>query len=246
VEKATPWLHPFIQLMSTLIKLENISKTYKNVIAADNISLEIKKGQVFGIIGPNGAGKTTTLSIILGLVKHSSGSINILGYSDPEQARKFIGATLETIGFYSEFSAYKNLKLSALARNSDFSRINKILELVGLSERKFDTPDKYSFGMKQRLAIAQALIGNREIIILDEPTNGLDPRGIIEIRELILNLKQEGRTVIIASHLLNEMEKICTDVAIFNKGKVVWNGKLSDVLSQYQTLENAFMQITNK
>jgi ABC-type multidrug transport system ATPase subunit len=233
-------------LADSVIELKEVTKIYKKTAAADKVSFEVRAGQVFGIIGPNGAGKTTTLSMILGLVKPTSGSISILGHTDPEQARKFIGATLETSGFYPEFSAFKNLKITALARGEDLNSIDEVLDIAGLTDRKKDSSKTYSFGMKQRLAIAQALIGNRQIIILDEPTNGLDPRGIIEVREIIHKLKHQGKTVIVASHMLGEMEKVCTDVAIFNKGKVVWTGELKNILSQYDSLEDAFMQLTHK
>lgn len=223
--------------MENILAINKINKRYGRIQAVDNLDLEINKGNVFGILGPNGSGKTTTLSIILDIVKPNSGSFTWFGEHPTHNSRKKIGATLENPVFYPYLTAVKNLKIVADIREKPPADTDRVLNIVDLYERKDDKFKTYSFGMKQRLAIAAALLGNPDVLILDEPTNGLDPQGIADIRNLVVRIAAEGVTIILASHLLDEVQKMCTHVAVLKKGKKLFSGSVDDVLIISDTIE---------
>ncbi len=191
--------------------------------------MEVKRGQVFGLLGPNGSGKTTTLGMLMGVVNPSSGSFSWFGETPTHLTRKKIGAVLEHPIFYPYLSGQKNLELNAMIKGADPNNIPKVLELVELSTRKEDKYKTYSLGMKQRLAIASALVSNPIILILDEPTNGLDPMGIAEIREIIKKIAADGKTIILASHLLDEVQKVCSHFAVLKRGSLMHCGPVDEV-----------------
>jgi ABC-2 type transport system ATP-binding protein len=197
----------------------------------------VPKGSVFGILGPNGSGKTTLLGIVLNVLEASSGSFELLGKEADADSRKHIGTLLETPNFYHYLSAEKNLQIVAEIKGKGFDDIDNVLQKVNLLERKSSKFSTYSLGMKQRLAIASALLGNPDVLILDEPTNGLDPVGIAEIRQLIQTLSAEGKTIIMASHLLDEVEKVCNYVAILKRGVLLTAGKVDEVLVNEDIVE---------
>lgn len=224
--------------METVLQLDNVSKAYGAVKALKQVSLAIPKGSVFGILGPNGSGKTTMMSIVLDVLGADTGTYSWFNQPPTAADRKRIGSLLETPNFYHYLSAVDNLKItSAISGRGDNQAIDEVLEIVKLTERKKSKFSTYSLGMKQRLAIAAALLGNPEVLLLDEPTNGLDPVGILEIRELIKHLASKGITIIIASHLLDEVEKICTHVAILKRGNLLTSGPVDEVLSNEDIVE---------
>lgn len=231
-------------MSNTVISIQGLTKRFGHTLAVDNLTFEVKAGQIFGLVGPNGSGKTTAISMILSLQEPTQGTISLFGTTDLDAGRKRLGASLESAGFYPEFSGEKNLQIVSLIKNAPASQIDEVLTAVGLADRRKDKFSSYSMGMKQRLAIASAMLGNPELIILDEPTNGLDPRGIIEVRDLIKRLAAEGRTIVVASHLLDEMEKVCTHIAILQKGRLVKFSSLEEIHHTYESLEKAFMQLT--
>ena len=223
--------------MQTVVSVKNISKKYGSIQALNNVSFDVPKGSVFGILGPNGSGKTTLLGIVLNVLEASSGSFELLGKEADEDSRKHIGTLLETPNFYHYLSAEKNLQIVAEIKGKGSNDIDNVLQKVNLLERKTSKFSTYSLGMKQRLAIASALLGNPDVLILDEPTNGLDPVGIAEIRQLIQTLSAEGKTIIMASHLLDEVEKVCNYVAILKKGVLLTAGKVDEVLVNEDIVE---------
>jgi ABC-2 type transport system ATP-binding protein len=216
--------------MDHILEIKGLTKTFGKIRAVDNLHLVVKKGSVFGLLGPNGSGKSTSLGMILGVVNTTSGTYNWFGKRSDHQVRKRIGAILEGPGFYPNLTAEQNLRIVATIKDVENSRIDLVLERVGLLSRKADPFQTFSLGMKQRLAIASALLCDPEVMILDEPTNGLDPQGIAEIRTLIIGLAAEGRTIILASHLLDEVQKICTEFAVLSLGKMVYQGSVSELL----------------
>lgn len=220
-----------------VLEIRNLSKSYGAIRALDGFSLKIEKGQVYGILGPNGSGKTTTLGIILDILKQDSGDFLWFGQQPDEKSRKRIGALLESPVFYSYLSGVKNLEIVADIKGLSYEVIPAALDKVGLLERRSSKFSTYSLGMKQRLAIAAALLGNPEVLILDEPTNGLDPKGIAEIRDLIVEVGKGGTTIILASHLLGEVQKVCSHVVILDKGKMLSEGSVSQALSEAAALE---------
>lgn len=215
--------------METVLSITNLTKNFGKLRAVNNLNLEIKRGQVFGMLGPNGSGKTTTLGMLMGVVNPTSGSFSWFNEEPTHTIRKKIGAVLEHPIFYPYLSGLKNLELNAMIKQCDPSNIANVLELVELSARKDDKYRTYSLGMKQRLAIASALLNNPTVLILDEPTNGLDPMGIAEIRELIKKIAANGKTIILASHLLDEVQKVCTHFAILKKGSLIHAGSVDEV-----------------
>ena len=223
--------------MSNILSIQNLSKQYGQRVVLNNFTLTVEKGSVYGLLGPNGSGKTTTLSILLDVIPQNAGSYEWFGQSNNHQARKKIGSLLESPNFYSYLSAERNLMIAADIKEVPYADIERVLQFVGLYDRRKDRFKTFSLGMKQRLAIASALLGNPEVLVLDEPTNGLDPKGIYEIRELIFNISNQGITIIIASHILDEIEKVCTDVAIIKEGKLIAKGKVSDILSAERILD---------
>jgi len=215
--------------LETVLSIQGLSKNFGTLRAVNQINLEVKHGQVFGMLGPNGSGKTTTLGMLMGVVNPTSGSFSWFGQPPSNQIRKKIGAVLEHPIFYPYLSGQKNLELMALIKEAPVSNIQKVLEIVELSDRKNDKYKTYSLGMKQRLAIACALLNNPIVLILDEPTNGLDPMGIAEIREIIKRIANDGKTIILASHLLDEVQKVCSHFAVLRKGTLVHSGPVDDV-----------------
>ena len=220
-----------------VVSVRALAKRFGNFKAVDNLNFTVQRGDVYGFLGPNGAGKSTTMRMLVSLISSTAGEINVFGLSLHQNRRaimKRVGALIERPDFYKHLSAYRNLEL--LARVSelkiDKQRIYELLELVGLKGRERDPVRAYSQGMKQRLGLAQALLNSPELLILDEPTNGLDPQGIKEIRELILHLnKDKNITFIISSHLLYEVEQIATRMVILNKGSAVVEGSVTDLLN---------------
>lgn len=223
--------------MSTILEVNALRKTYGKITAVDQISFRVGKGEVFGILGPNGSGKTTTLGCIMGLLHADEGSFSWMEGKEPTEARKRIGCLIETPNFYPYLSAWKNLEIVAQIKGCSTSRIPIVLKETELLERKDSAFKTFSLGMKQRLAIASALLADPEVLVLDEPTNGLDPQGITEIRELILRQQQAGKTIILASHLLNEVQKVCSDVIIMKRGKVLKAGPVATILTESDTVE---------
>ncbi len=215
--------------MDIVLETKQLSKNYGRLKAVDNLDLKIPKGAVFGILGPNGSGKTTTLGMLLDVIQPNSGSYSWFGKPGSKEQRKKIGAILETPIFYPYLSAYKNLEIVALIKEVPNDRIGPVLEQVGLANRQHDNFKTYSLGMKQRLSIASALLCDPEVMILDEPTNGLDPQGISEIRTLIIDIARQGKTIVLASHLLDEVQKVCSDFAVLKNGKLIYTGKVDDV-----------------
>ncbi len=223
--------------METVLSIKNLSKHYGRIKALDNVSLEIKKGNVFGILGPNGSGKTTTLGMILDVINPTSGEYHWFGNKANKDTRKKIGAILEHPIFYPYLTAVQNLKIVCDIKEVSYDRIDEVINQVGLTERKETRYKTYSLGMKQRLAIASALLCDPLVMILDEPTNGLDPQGIAEIRELIIEIANSGKTILLASHLLDEVQKVCTHFAVLRRGKLVHTGLVEDVSKGAPTVE---------
>jgi ABC-type multidrug transport system ATPase subunit len=225
---------------STIVSVKNLSKSFKGFQAVKNVSFTVNKNDVFGFLGPNGAGKSTSLRCMLSLIKEDSGDISLFGMpmkSNRTAVLSNIGSIIEKPDFYKYLSAYKNLELLARISGSSVSKsaINDILEFVGLQGRENHRFRTFSHGMKQRLGIAQALMHNPELIILDEPTTGLDPQGIVDIRNLILKLSQEqGKTVILSSHQLSEIEMIANRMVIINKGETLIEGSVNELLNTSQ------------
>lgn len=217
-------------ILEIVLEIDGISKRYGKVQALSPYKLQVPKGTTFGILGPNGSGKTTTLGIILGILSSDSGKFSWFQGQSLSQAKKRIGALLETPNFYPYMSAYQNLALVAKIKGLSNPNIDAVLKTVNLHLRAHDKFKGYSLGMKQRLAIAASLLGNPDVLLLDEPTNGLDPTGIAEVRELIKEIAARGTTVIIASHILVEVEKVCSHVAVLQNGQLLYSG-LADELS---------------
>lgn len=230
--------------MSVVLSLKNIKKNYGPVKALDDISFDVPKGSVFGILGPNGSGKTTMLGIVMDILKATQGNFYWNGeQGSSNEMRKQIGTLLETPNFYHYLSAEKNLKIAAAIKEKSYDEIPVVLEKVNLLQRKDSKFSTYSLGMKQRLAIASTLLGNPDILVFDEPTNGLDPAGIAEIRELMKDLNRQGKTIIMASHILDEVEKVCTHVAIIQKGVLKTVGTVQEVLNAAPTDKAATLEI---
>lgn len=224
--------------MQTILTVTNLTKKFGHLTAVKNLSFTIEKGNVYGILGPNGSGKSTTLGIVLNVVNATSGSFSWFdGASSTHEALKKVGAIIERPNFYPYMTAIENLKLVCKIKEVPNSRIEEKLTMVGLWERKDSKFKTFSLGMKQRLAIASALLNNPEILILDEPTNGLDPQGIHQIRELIKKIASEGTTILLASHLLDEVEKVCSHVVILRKGENLYDGTVDGMLASHGFFE---------
>jgi ABC-2 type transport system ATP-binding protein len=223
--------------MSTVLTIQNIKKNYGPIQALKGIELNVPKSSVYGILGPNGSGKTTLLGILLDVLKADQGEYQWNEFNTAQQARQQIGSLLETPNFYHYMTAEDNLNIAAQIKQRGFDDVDRVLKQVNLYERRHSKFSTFSLGMKQRLAIASALLGKPSILVLDEPTNGLDPVGIAEIRELIIQLSHEGMTIIIASHMLDEIEKVCTHVAILKLGNLIIEGSVGEVLNDEDTIE---------
>ena len=222
-----------------VIEANELTKRYgtrrgKSVLAVDRVSFAVEQGQVFGFLGPNGSGKTTTIGMLVGIINPTGGSFRLFGASGPRDlvaARARVGATLETPNFYPYLSGRDNLRIAATIKGVGRPRIEECLELVGLADRARHRFKTYSLGMKQRLALAATMLNDPELIVLDEPANGLDPQGMKEIREIIRILAGRGKTIFLSSHLLWEVERTCTHVSIVRKGRIVATGTVAEVVS---------------
>ncbi len=223
-------------MQALAIETAGLTKQFGQHRAVDTLNLAIHTGSVFGFLGPNGAGKTTTIRMLLGLIRPTAGSGRILGHDIVRERAAIlprIGAIVESPAFYLSLSGRDNLRVFArTAGNEDSRRITEVLAMVDLDKRASDKVKTYSLGMKQRLAIAAALLNHPQIIFLDEPTNGLDPAGTVEIRELIQHLGESGHTIFLSSHLLHEVEQVCTEVAIIDHGKLITQGRKTGLLKQ--------------
>lgn len=222
---------------NSVLKINQLSKSYKTIKAVNELSLEVKEQMVFGILGPNGSGKTTTLGMLLGVINPQSGTYSWFDNGTKDANRKRIGSLLETPNFYPYLTAVQNLEISAKIKgvpnpSEDISEALKTVDLFKRKDSKFST---YSLGMKQRLAIAATLLGDPEVLVFDEPTNGLDPQGIAEIRELIIDIGKKGKTILIASHILDEIEKVCTHCAILKEGNLVRTGTISEIIGNQES-----------
>jgi len=227
-----------IKILETVISLRNLNKKFGNIHAVNNLSFDIQKGNVYGILGPNGSGKSTTLGIILNVVNKTSGSFNWFdGNLSTHQALKKVGAIIERPNFYPYMTAIQNLKLVCKIKEIPTTKIEEKLKAVNLYERKDSKFKTFSLGMKQRLAIASALLNDPEILILDEPTNGLDPQGIHEIRKIIKDIASNGTTILLASHLLDEVEKVCSHVVIIREGIKLYSGRVDEMTASHGLFE---------
>ncbi|GAA4270553.1 ABC transporter ATP-binding protein [Hyunsoonleella aestuarii] len=224
--------------MEPILTINNLTKKFGYLTAVKDLSFTINKGNVYGILGPNGSGKSTTLGVVLNVVNKTNGNFHWFdGNTSTHEALKKVGAIIERPNFYPYMTASENLKLVCKIKGVDYSKIDEKLEIVGLLERKDSKFKTYSLGMKQRLAIASALLNDPEILILDEPTNGLDPQGIHQIREIIKQIAAKGTTILLASHLLDEVEKVCTHVVVLRKGKKLYSGRVDEMISSHGFFE---------
>jgi ABC-2 type transport system ATP-binding protein len=223
--------------VSTILTTSALSKSYGAIKAVQNLDLQISSGQVYGILGPNGSGKTTTLGMILGIINPSSGKFQWFDNSLLKNALYRIGAIIELPTFYPYLTAVQNLKIITRIKGKGSDNIMPTLEKVGLTERKNSSFKTYSLGMKQRLALAAALVSEPEVLVLDEPTNGMDPQGIADIRNLILDVASGGTTIFLASHLLDEVQKICSHVAVLERGKKIFDGPVDQILEGEEQIE---------
>lgn len=220
--------------METILSIKNLNKKFGNIHAVNNLSFDIQKGAIYGILGPNGSGKSTTLGIILNVVNKTSGSFSWFdGSLSTHQALKKVGAIIERPNFYPYMSAVENLQLVCKIKDISFVKIEEKLKTVNLLHRKDSKFSTFSLGMKQRLAIASALLNDPEILILDEPTNGLDPQGIHEIREIIKTIASNGTTILLASHLLDEVEKVCSHVLVIREGVKLYSGTVDGIIASH-------------
>ncbi|MDV7187335.1 ATP-binding cassette domain-containing protein [Lutibacter sp. TH_r2] len=224
--------------METILSISNLNKKFGHIHAVNNLSFEIKKGTVYGILGPNGSGKSTTLGIILNVVNKTSGEFSWFnGDLSTHEALKKVGAIIERPNFYPYMTAIQNLELVCKIKEIPFNKIEEKLKTVNLFERRHSKFRTFSLGMKQRLAIASALLNDPEILILDEPTNGLDPQGIHEIRKIIKDIAANGTTILLASHLLDEVEKVCSHVVVIREGVKLYSGRVDEMTASHGLFE---------
>ncbi|MFV0305233.1 MAG: ABC transporter ATP-binding protein [Moheibacter sp.] len=223
--------------MEKVLEIQQLNKKFGKLTAVNDLSFSVEKGNVYGLLGPNGSGKSTTLGMILNVVNPSSGNWKWFGQTHTNESLKKVGAIIERPNFYPYLSAEKNLEIVAQIKGVSYFKIDEKLELVGLLERKKDKFSTFSLGMKQRLAIAAALLNDPYVLILDEPTNGLDPQGIIKIREIIQEIASQGTTIILASHLLDEVEKVCSHVVILEKGRTIYSGRVDEMTASFGYFE---------
>ena len=221
----------------TILSIHSVSKFYGRIRALHEVSFDVPAGSVFGVLGPNGSGKTTLLGIVMDVLKATKGSYSWFGEPPSEKQRQQIGTLLETPNFYHYLSGEQNLRIAAAIKRKGEGDIPRVLEMVKLTERRHSKFSTYSLGMKQRLALAACLLGDPKVLVFDEPTNGLDPVGIAETRELIKELSGAGKTILLASHLLDEVEKVCTHVAILQRGVLLTAGPVNEVLTNEEFIE---------
>lgn len=231
--------------MNNVLEIFNLTKRFGSLTAVDNLSFQVQKGNVYGLLGPNGSGKSTTLGMLLTSINPTSGDWKWFDNASHEDALKRIGATIERPNFYPYLNATQNLLITAKIKGVPASNIDKNLELVGLLDRKKDKFSTYSLGMKQRLAIASAMLNDPEVLILDEPTNGLDPMGIIQIRDIISSIATKGTTIILASHLLDEVEKVCSHVIVLRNGKSLYSGEVNGMTNSKPYFELSAADMTS-
>lgn len=225
-------------ILETILTLNNLTKKFGSLTAVNSLSFTIEKGNVYGILGPNGSGKSTTLGMVLNVVNRTAGDFHWFdGTVETHDALKRVGAIIERPNFYPFMTAEKNLALVCKIKGVSEQKITEKLELVGLIDRRYSKFRTFSLGMKQRLAIASALLNDPEILILDEPTNGLDPQGIHQIREIIKKIAAQGTTILLASHLLDEVEKVCSHVVILRKGVKIYSGRVDEMISSHGFFE---------
>jgi len=223
--------------LDTVLKISGITKHYGAVKAVQELDLTVSRGQVYGILGPNGSGKTTTLGVILGIIIPNRGNISWFNQQPLPQALNKVGSIIESPNFYPYLSGKQNLKIITDIKRRGEKEIDQVLEKVGLFQRRNHDYKGYSLGMKQRLALAAAMIGKPDVLVLDEPTNGMDPQGIADIRNLILDIASTGTTILLASHLLDEVQKTCSHVAVLNKGKKIFDGAVKEILESEEFIE---------
>lgn len=216
--------------MNEILSIQNLSKNFGKIKAVDDLSFTVEKGTVYGILGPNGSGKTTTLSVITGVLHPASGSYRWFGNKPGKWERKRMGSLIEIPNFYPYLTLFQNLQIVARIKNVQEEDINRVLGITDLLRRKYSRFDTLSLGMKQRLSFASVLLGDPEVLVLDEPANGLDPEGIAEVRNIIISEKDKGKTIIIASHILDEVEKVCTHVGILKMGKLIASDRVDKLL----------------
>ncbi len=217
--------------MKEILSIQQMTRDFGRIRAVDHLDLLVEEGNIFGILGPNGSGKTTTLSVIMGLIKPTSGEFSWFGGQTGPAVNRKIGALIEVPFFYPYLSLFQNLQMVARIRGVDDSDINRVLGTTNLLTRKHSRFDSLSLGMKQRMGLASVLLGDPEVLVLDEPTNGLDPEGIAEVRNIILEEGKRGKTILLASHILDEVEKVCSHVAVLKTGRLIAAGKVGELLS---------------
>lgn len=223
--------------MQNILKIEQLSKSYRSVKAIKNLSIQIEQGQAYGLLGPNGSGKTTTLSILTGILRQDTGSYNWFNETPSPKQRAQIGSLIETPHFYPYLNLEKNLRIICTIKDIGYEDIDRVLRETKLYDRRKSRFRTLSLGMKQRLGIAAALLGDPVVLVLDEPTNGLDPEGIAEVRETIIEQVENGKTLILASHILSEVEKICSHVAILKNGDLLAAGSVKEILTEDEVVE---------
>lgn len=234
---------------SPMVQTNNLTKQFGDIWAVNNVDITVYEGDVYGLLGPNGAGKTTIIAMMLGLVHPTDGSVHIAGHSVRRERKKaldLVGAMIEAPAFYPYLSGRDNLYiLGSLRQKVGKAKLNNVLDLVGMQAHQHKRFSTYSLGMKQRLAIGLALLHDPKLLILDEPTNGLDPHGTVEIRRLILKLANQGHTIILCSHLLHEVEQVCNRLAILNRGELVTEGSI-EIVNSEENLEKTFLKLTDE
>ncbi len=226
-----------LKILEVILSTSDLKKHYGPIKAVNGLNLRVEKGAVYGILGPNGSGKTTTLGMLLGIIHPSSGNFSWFDNGNKDENRHRIGALLEQPNFYPYLSGEQNLRVVARIKGVDEREIEGVLSSVNLLDRKKSAAKTYSLGMRQRLALASALLGNPDVLVLDEPTNGLDPQGIAEVRDFITKQSAGGRTIIIASHILDEVEKVCTHVSVIKKGNLLAEGSVAQLIKGEDQLE---------
>lgn len=222
--------------MKEILSIQNVSKCYGRITAVNNLNLSIKQGEIYGLLGPNGSGKTTTLAIITGIIEQNEGNYSWFEQGANASLRKQVGSIVETPNFYPYLSVLNNLKIVAQIKDVRYGDIKRVLEITGLAERQNSKFNTLSYGLKQRVGLAASLLGDPQVLVFDEPTNGLDPEGIAEVRNIILKEAEKDKTIILASHILDEVEKVCSHVAILKNGNLLAAGPVNELLTKDDTI----------